>query len=246
VLGRTLHGVLEGSIVDENFVPIQGAKVLLMGTERVTETTWNGHFRFLDLQPKLYRVKIDAPAWTPAVVEAQVQADRATRVTIFLDPLRILEPYSTLQQVRGELSCADIEAGSSLTCQLQYHSTNFPREWAAFLIEVNWGPSGYSSSTLAQLTAEDRQAEALYANLVAERPGRVQLVGGTLHDDQGGTTPTPPAGTRSPLEIGLKKDPAHLGSAIGAGVTFQQGYEMFLTTFYYAVPTDLESYTAMP
>jgi hypothetical protein len=242
------NGILEGSVLDENFVPIQGATVSLVGSDHKVETSWNGHFRFTNLEPKLYRITVEAANWAVATTEARVQADFATRLTIFLSPVSDLVGYSTMQQLRGQLTCADVEASGSddFSCELQYHQTDFPTDWAAMLIEVDWETGSASTSTLAELTAEDLEGERVFADLIAERPARMALLPSTLHDGMGGKDMTPAKGVSAPLDIGIKKDPARVASTVGAGVTFQQTYQMYITTFYHEAPENLSEYTAIP
>lgn len=241
-------GILEGSVVDENFVPVQAAIVRLLGTEHEVETSWNGHFRFTNLEPGLYRIAVDAVGWTGALIEGRVQADFATRLTIFLEPALDVSGYSTLQQLEGKLECAEVRAADEdvVECELEYHRTHFPADWAAMLIEVDWAASGVSSTTLGELTAEDLDAGILYADLVSERPARMILLPGTLHDGMGGTTATPEQGERAALDIGIKKEPARAASTVDAGATYDQNYAMYITTFYYQAPEDLTTYSALP
>ena len=242
------NGILEGSILDENFVPIQAARVTLLGTDHEVDTSWNGHFRFTNLPPKLYRINVEAVGWAVATLDGRVQADFATRLTIFMDPFSDLAGYSTLQQLQGHLTCANVElAGApSVECEMEYHRTTFPADWAAMLIEVDWGESGVSSSSLAELTAEDLESELVFADLVAEKPARIVLLPSALHDGIGGKDATPAEGKRSPLDIGIMKDPARAASTVGAGVTFEESYDMYITTFYYEAPDDLSAYSALP
>lgn len=241
------NGILEGSIVDNSFVPIPGATVSLVGTERVVHTSPNGHFRFTNLEPGVYRLTVDAVGWAAATIEGRVKADFATRLTVFLDPLLELGGYSTIEHLRGELNCADVEVpgAQSVSCEPEYHRTSFPTDWAAVLIEVDWG-SGFSSSALAELTAEDTEADLLYADLVSERPARIVLRPETLHDGLGGKDRTPIAGETAALDLGIKKAPAEPVPEAGVAMTVDEAYEMFITTFYHQVPADLDAYTALP
>lgn len=241
-------GILEGSVVDENFVPVQAATVRLLGTDHRVETSWNGHFRFTNLEPGLYRIAVDAVGWSGALTEGRVQADFATRLTMFLEPALDISGYSTLQQLEGKLECAEVKAADSdvVPCELEYHRTHFPADWAAMLIEVDWAASGVSSSTLGHLTAEDVASGAVYANLVSERPARMVLLPSTIHDGMDGTAMTPEKGVRAPLDIGIKKEPARAASTVDAGATYDQDYSMFITTFYYQAPNDLTEYSALP
>ncbi len=242
------NGILEGSVVDENFVPVQAAVVRLDGTDHEVETSWNGHFRFTNLPPGLYRIAVDAVGWSGARIEGRVQSDFATRLTIFLEPALDVSGYSTLQQLEGKFGCAEAgAAGSDLVeCELEYHRTHFPADWAAMLIEVDWAPSGVSSSTLGELTAEDLNAGLVYADLVSDRPARIVLVPGAIHDGIGGESVTPEKGVRSALDVGIKKEPARAASTIDAGATYDQDYSMFITTFYFQAPSDLDQYSALP
>lgn len=248
---RAGNGVLEGSVVDENFVPIQAARVLLNGTAYATTTSWNGHFRFVDLEPRLYALVVEAVGWSRAEIDVRVQSDRATRVTLFLDPAIVLEPYSTVQTIRGEITCLDVEAAgpTSLTCEPKRYATSFPPDWAALVTEVTWGPSGFSTATLAQVTAEHADedgARELYAYVTSNKPARITLQPGAVHADQGGTDATPAQGAEAPLELTVRKDPLRPVSAVGVAFTLQQTFEIFHTTFYYEAPEDLDEYTAMP
>ncbi|HEX9815918.1 MAG TPA: carboxypeptidase-like regulatory domain-containing protein [Candidatus Thermoplasmatota archaeon] len=242
------NGILEGSVVDENFIPIQAAKVHLVGTDHEVETSWNGHFRFTNLKPGLYRIAVDAVGWTSATIEGRVQGDFATRLTIFVEPALDVSGYSTLQQLEGKFQCAEVRAADSdvVNCELGYYNTQFSADWAAILIEVDWAPSGVSSSTLGELTAEDLDAQLVYADLVSDRPARIVLLPDALHDGIGGEAVTPEKGVRSALDVGIKKEPARAASTVDAGATYDQDYSMFITTFYFQAPSDLSEYSALP
>ena len=76
-----ISGVVERSDQGDTF---QGATVEIVGTERRTATDRNGRFRFTDVAPGDYELRVRYVGSSPQTVAATVRADQTTEVSVLL------------------------------------------------------------------------------------------------------------------------------------------------------------------
>jgi hypothetical protein len=113
-LAQDAAGSLAGEVHDATDAAVRGANVTLLrqGTpfERRTSTGPRGEFRFADLPPALYSLRVDAPGMSPAASNVTVNAAAASAVRILLMPAPVKETVLvegeassiTTQPVEGE------------------------------------------------------------------------------------------------------------------------------------------------
>lgn len=245
-------GTLEGAVVDPRFVPIPGALVRVLETREQATSDAEGRFWIHGLTPGTYHFRVTHVAWRTQEVAADVDAGRTTRLTVFLEPLGVPEPYHSLREIRGTISCVDLSlAGQNLGGQLcppVRRPLDLPKDWAATMTEVQWGRSGFSSNSQGSVWLGHGSDPAVtYARRVSDSPVRVALLPGRVHAPAGGTDATPAKGVAGPLELELRKAPTQLvGNDLAAGLTLQENFEVYHTTFFHEAPPDLASYTAVP
>jgi hypothetical protein len=249
-------GVLEGMVVTDNFVGIADAKVDLVGTGHESKTGWNGAFSFPSMPPGKYRIRVDGVGWVPAEVSSDVKAGATTKLTIFVEPLLLPSPYSTVFSHSGTLNCIAVRVMTTTTEDMTCTADRTPNiglqpDWAATVTEVQWGSNGLSStpngrvSLLSKATPEG--AAQAYARKVGTSPNKIVLRPATLHTQYGGDVATPEAGKAAPLVIESSKSPVQLGSVdVHMGLTVQQQFHVWHTSFFLQAPSDLEDYSALP
>lgn len=245
-------GSVEGVVVDARFVPIPGALIRVLETRDQASSDPEGRFWFHALAPKTYHFRVSHVAWRPQDVAADVDPGRTTRLTVFLEPVSVPEPYHSLREIRGTLSCVEASlAGQNLgseLCPQVRRPLELPRDWAATMTEVSWGKSGFSSSAQGSVwLGHGQDPPVTYARVVSDSPTRIALLPGRTHAETGGTDATPAKGVPGPLELELRKASTRLvGNELAAGLTLQESFEVYHTTFFHEAPEDLEAYSAVP
>lgn len=77
-------GAIVGSVFDEYDTPVAGANVALIGTDHVRRTNITGDFRFLDLPPASYHLRVDHEGYKAAESALRVTAGKGEQVLVRL------------------------------------------------------------------------------------------------------------------------------------------------------------------
>ena len=245
-------GRLEGSVVNDGFVGVPGATVRVLGAQDSRRTDLDGKFVFAALAPGSHKLRVDAPGWIPAEVTAEVHRDAITQITIFVEPQILDEPYSTMQQVRGKLNCVAVRVVTTTTegmaCDVYRKDLGFPEDWAGTVTEVTWSKGATSTPyTRVSLLTKNTSDSPAYARQIAESPAKIVLRPGTTHSQHQGDAATPAKLQTGPLFAEVSKSPVELGGAnVRVGLTVQQDFEIFHTTFYVETPSSIDDYSALP
>lgn len=101
-------GVIRGVVIDPSITPIEGATVVLTGSQDEAVTDANGAFVFLNLEPATYFLTASKPGYSTVQqsvgVEAGVAQPPVTK--IMLEQLPGTEPFSSFLQYSGYIGCA--------------------------------------------------------------------------------------------------------------------------------------------
>lgn len=100
-------GVVQGTIVSEETVPIVGAQVALQGTQFVTATDAVGAFVFRDVPPGQYALLVGALGYESAGRAIDVQAAQITTVSFVLRAIEVAdEVFVEILHFVGFFECA--------------------------------------------------------------------------------------------------------------------------------------------
>lgn len=79
-------GTIEGTIVDDGNLTLPGAGVSLLGTQLYATSGKHGEFRFADLKPDVYGLRVQAPAFQVYEGKVTVQSGKVSKVTVTMVP----------------------------------------------------------------------------------------------------------------------------------------------------------------
>lgn len=85
---EVLPGSVAGKVELDDGAPPEGLEVQLLDTEAVTSTGEEGEFTFTDLKPGTYTLSVFAVGYEPLMRDVQVEAAKATSVTLTLKLIR--------------------------------------------------------------------------------------------------------------------------------------------------------------
>jgi hypothetical protein len=249
---REGSGRLEGSVVNDGFIGVPGASVKILGLTDSRRTDVEGRFVFAEVPPGSYKVRVEATGWIPAEVTTKVETGATTQLTIFVEPQILDEPYSTMQQVRGKLNCIAVRVVSTTTegmaCDVYRKDLGFPADWAGTVTEVTWS-KGLTSTPYSRVSLLSKNAtdSPTYGRQIAESPSKLVLRPGQTHSQYQADTPTPAKLNRGPLFVEIIKSPVQVATVeVRAGLTVQQDFELYHTTFYVETPSTIDDYSALP
>lgn len=94
VLASNETGGVAGETYDTHGVPIQGAHVLLVGTEHADRTDPFGRFSFSQVLPAEYSLRVDAEGFHSLETPVRIVANNITRIVLELPPLVDRPPES--------------------------------------------------------------------------------------------------------------------------------------------------------
>lgn len=238
-------GAVQGSVVREDLTPIEGVLVELEPGAVRAFTDERGRFSFPGLDPGPYVFEANHEKWEGVREVVHVVAGETTELTAILAPKSLAGPRKTVTRLDGVLTCAVVGAmgagTDSLTCSPIIATLSLGPSWSASVTEVTWGENGTSSTPDSVVTLRPASGSGAYARREGASPIRIQLTPGQIHGTQGGTAATPPQGA---MVLELRKEPTRLLSDVRLGVTLREGFHIYHTTFYGAVPQDLDAYSA--
>lgn len=122
--GQDLEGgALLVTVVDDSLTPIAEALVAVRGLDAVLQSDASGQALFQNLAPGDYKVEAQRLGYQPAVASATVEAGATTEVSLVLEPLPVLEPYTRFRLFRGMMSCG----ASLVVTSVSYNCTGNER-----------------------------------------------------------------------------------------------------------------------
>lgn len=100
-------GIIRGVVVDISIVPVEGAKIALMGQDKETASNADGAFGFAGLEPGNYFLKVSKPGYKEVQQSVAVEAgiERPPLARILLDEDLASLPFTELQHFEGYLQC---------------------------------------------------------------------------------------------------------------------------------------------
>jgi hypothetical protein len=130
-------GVIRGFVVDEAVSPIDGAKVLVEGTGRTTESNDAGAFAVDGLHPGVYLLEVSKPGFADATVGVTVVAGDSEPDFVKVGLVRVpgTEPYVVAMNQEGYLWCAYM-VQSVQRCDLLGTTAEDRHEWFLALDQV--------------------------------------------------------------------------------------------------------------
>lgn len=193
-------GGIRGTVLNEEWFPLVGARVTLFpsdGDAQVgpAEANSAGAFQFGHLAPGSYRLESWAEGYYPTKVEAQVQAEQVTDVTILMVVQPAREPYTVVTPWTGLNSC-----GVALVITPAGFCANFTvlpgnknvRIWnitdgfAAIVAETSWPGGDEASTWFYNYSMEQSQTTGGSAFLDVgwgKKPLRVELLPGAKREN---------------------------------------------------------------
>jgi hypothetical protein len=101
-------GGIRGIVVDPAVVPVEGAAIVIAGSDKNTTSDETGQFTFVGLAPGDYLLSVGKPGFTGAQVTANVVAGVASPpiVKVLLTPLSTATPYLDFYKLDGFYECA--------------------------------------------------------------------------------------------------------------------------------------------
>ncbi|MFA5943483.1 MAG: carboxypeptidase-like regulatory domain-containing protein [Candidatus Thermoplasmatota archaeon] len=252
-------GAIQGVVVDEAIRPIKGAAVRLSGpTERNGTTDADGRFAFDALPPGAYLLEVSHPIFSSMQTTTQAVAGDATPplVRVLLTRLFTQEPFAEAIKFEGFIQCGFDTPFLTSQCVNDYTTILVPGGvandlrsvvdrrgyvtavgpgWQVMVYELVWEPSAQGTSEEMFLLASffNRTSTDQYAQGSGPSPVNLRMTVGETHESQTGTEEQVPAEGRPDLYVfaGIAA-----GGGLPAGVGFSQGFRVFQTNFYYAIP----------
>jgi hypothetical protein len=116
-------GLIRGIVLSLTLVPVEGAKVTVVGLNLTKETDAKGAFQFPDVEPGTYFVTADKPGWTSVQQSVDVVAGDSDPT-----PMRIL-----IEQIPGtEPRVLSLSQGGVIACSVgtpaTFHNCNAPTQ----------------------------------------------------------------------------------------------------------------------
>lgn len=234
---------LSGWVFDPAVAPVVGANVTIPSLDFGVATDEQGRFAFADVpanQPLL--VVVTADGYKPGSKSLQLDPGTAMRLNFTLDRVSVQKPHHQTQTFTGNIDCAGVLkiddqreplpcGGVDLGIDERVWEFQVNEGLAGAVIEVVWTPVTPAAQHL-NLTIETVGAGNLDEVLFSQENGNI-LRGqiGTYDANRfysgGGTV-------RVTLDIGRNIDDEEAG--VGAGLAFQQDFDVFATAFYVEPP----------
>lgn len=98
-------GTLEGTVTDEELIPVVGATIALLGTGLVASSVQDGGFRMSELAPGRYDVQVSAPNFQDRGVSVDVASGETTPLIVQLVRIPGSEPFTVSLNQRGFIGC---------------------------------------------------------------------------------------------------------------------------------------------
>ena len=159
-------GGIEGTVTDAELQTIGGALISIDGLDVTTESAQDGRFTFSRLTPGEYTLFAAALGYESVGKRVTVAAGAATPVALTLAPIPITEPYYEIQQAMGMLACAvDIQPVVGVAaCGAPVINTTlsdrflivwqlgYPTEdWDGLVVETHWTSNQILSQGLSPI-----------------------------------------------------------------------------------------------
>jgi hypothetical protein len=98
-------GAIEGSIIDDQALPVAGVEVVIQELERSTRTDESGRFVFNNVEPGAYTILFSKLGFEAKGQTVNVAAGQATAVEVMLDPIAVDTPYHQTIIQEGRVGC---------------------------------------------------------------------------------------------------------------------------------------------
>jgi hypothetical protein len=149
-------GGIEGLVVDPEYRPIEGAHVVLIGTNLTANTSAEGRFAMSNLVPQQYLGIITKAGFKESRQGFEVPLGNVTRQRVVLEPIPPPVPYvdvatSYSGTIQNGYAVRAGTVGTNSSGTRSNPSTNLRPmgHWQSVLLEVNWKPASDQSDQLA-------------------------------------------------------------------------------------------------
>lgn len=213
-------GAISGVVVSETIVPIAGAAVLLVSHDTETVTDEEGRFVFEDLDPGVYFVSVEAPAFAGVQTSVEVAAGEVAKPRILLAADSSPQPYHATLQHNGFMQ-AWLTIASFVLVVVAPESSGCD-------CEMIFTPDGNASTYIYEVTYEEALESpaghgGYYWELLEEEPD--------LHIESGFAN--------DPIYQRIEADVYSPNPVMNARLTgpdewvaIDQAFQMFVTVFY--------------
>ena len=141
-------GGIDGSVVDEELMPIAGVDVAILKSNLTAKTDAQGKFSFSQLEPGSYDIVAQKLGYETSSRKADVVAGEITNVKIALSAFAIIESYAEPLIMNGYivlsnalLGAAEGDAGVPAGCEKCHFKWNASSDVVAMVLEVAYKPT---------------------------------------------------------------------------------------------------------
>lgn len=238
----TAQEQLSGWIFDPAIAPIAGASIKIQGLGIDVASDDEGYYGIDELPVgELLVVIVQADGYLPSSKSITLQPETRSRLNFTLAEVPEDTPYSQVLTAEGIISCSSVVRENGARHEYDCSPDGVPdnRVWefpvegdvAGIVIEVVWEPNTDQARDLYLVVETVNFGE--FDEVLAEQEGASILRGQVTADDakrfysQGGLV-------RTTVDIGRNVEGEELGA--GAGLAFQQSFDIFATVFYVEGP----------
>lgn len=254
----TATGAVAGVVVDERIIPIDGARIVLRGSdgERSTTSATDGAFAFADIAPGTYFVAVTHLLFAPAQVSVDVEAGREPPTTkVLLTRLFTQQAYSEALKFDGYIQCGYSTPPIETQCVDDYtrfvvpggmfpelkealdhrfYVSSVGPGWQTLVMELTWEATAQGTSPEMFLATSyyNRTGTDWFGEAVGPSPQLLRLQVGRDHPSHSGSPGRIPDEGQPDLYTfaGIHGD----NGAIG----LSQPFRIFQHNFYFGSPPD--------
>jgi hypothetical protein len=254
-------GGIAGVVVDQAIRPVADATVQVTGAnvERSAETGEDGAFRFADLQPGTYQLRVEHLLYAAAQSVVEVRADEVASTKVLVERLFTQDPYHETLKFDGFIQCGYSVSGAlSSVCVNDYthfvgpytcpecehlfdkrsHDFAVGAGWQTMVYEMTWDPSAQGTSPEMRLIISHfpRPASHWYCSGNGPDPVHIRMdLNVTCEDQQDEPEQVPPEGLPNMHMFAATSAP----EGQPASAAFSQPFSVFMNFFYYGkAPAD--------
>jgi hypothetical protein len=256
-----LLGAIEGAVLDDQALPLEGAQVGLRDSEASGRTGGDGRFLLSNIEPGSYDLLVSKVGYTSIAKRVAVEAGKTTAVPIELKPVAVAAPRYETNSTAGRFECS-VALVDVLWLECPGSNTVWPTSSSRSLFskplgvrhivaELRWQATSAATGNNLDFNIVNRNGSDCqwYANEFGPSPLKIQVTIG-----QQFVNPHSPAATGcddkiiddadTQLAFDLYSSPVYATDVATVGATLQQPFEIYYTFFFdMDVP---EGFTALP